>query len=95
MKIIRLDSKLGKELNFTSDKFMFFSYMFKDGNVIWISAIEAIEKGKGHFTKLLNAIWEKGWTVKIPVPFPNMEQILIKKGFQKTVDEDCEVWIKQ
>jgi hypothetical protein len=39
------------------------------------------QRRKGHFNRLLEQLWSCGFTVKVPNPLRNMEQILRKMGF--------------
>lgn len=105
-KIIKLDSDLGKELGFTSDKFDEFSYLStspgKDTEMaIYISMIESKNPGRGHFKTLVKNILERGWMVKVPTPLPRMEAVLKHMGFKRTVEysefmeESVEVYIKR
>jgi len=97
--IIKLDSELGRELGFTSDKFE--GWLWKNGNDIWISFIESKHKGRGDLSRLFETILEKGYTIKVPTPVDKMKLILIKKGFKKTTEFDertgklVEVWVKR
>ena len=103
--IIKVDSKTGKALGFTSDKFegdigpMVGSYLWKDGNRILVSLVTSVHPGQGNLSKLFATIESKGYRVAVPTPLGHMQQILEAKGFkphwEKTeVDESCEVWEK-
>jgi hypothetical protein len=98
--IIEVDSQFGKELGFTYDQFTRTSYLWKSGQTIYISAIEACERGKGNLRRLFQAIEAKGLTIKVPTPFRRMEEILRKQGFKHTVEDGpdmpgVEVWVKE
>lgn len=98
---IDLDSKLGKELGFTSGKFNGGSYLWQVDNYIYISFIHSKEEGKGNLSCLFNAILAKGYGIKVPTPFAKMELICKAKGFQKTkewfaaCEEYADVWVKE
>ena len=103
--VIELDTKAGKELGFTSDKFMegnrsqIGSYLWKKEGYIYISFIQSKEKGKGCLSKLFDTIL-KSYGIKVPTPSVLMETILIKKGFERTKEYseqhgNVEVWIKE
>ncbi len=57
-----------------------------------------MQPGKDNLTKLFNAIKSKGFGIAVPTPFAQMELILKKKGFRKTMKYDsatgeyCELW---
>ena len=98
--IINLDSKFGKKLGFTSDKFSPKSYLWKDKDRIIISVIESKEEGRGYFSELMNNIKAEGYTIAVPTPIGAMCEIVRKKGFKKTFEYskdfecDVEMWIK-
>ena len=81
---IDLDSRFGKEIGFTSNRFDCGSYLFKVGNYVYISFIHSKEQGKGYLSSLFDAIQNKGFGIKVPTPFAKMEAICVKKGFKKT-----------
>ena len=99
--IIQLNSPFAKELGFTSDKF-WNSWLWKTGDRITISMIWVRPRlqGKGYFTQLLKAIWDKGYEVAIPTSLGIMNGIVRKNGFQKTMVFDknfndyVELWVK-
>lgn len=97
--IINLDTPRGLELDFTSDKFM--GWLWKTDKYITISMIGSLQESQGNLSKLFNKILDKGYGIKVPSPFPKMEQILIKKGFKQTYEywkearEDIEIWVKE
>lgn len=93
------DSKAGKILGFTSDKFAGDSYLWGDDDRMWISFIVSIQQGKGHLSALFNSIEARGYYIAVPTPFAHMQQILKRKGFvlhyETTSDGDSvEVWHK-
>jgi len=96
--MIEVDSVSGKLFGFTSDKFDDFSYLWYDGDYIWISVIEVIHPDQGHFSELVKTIQKAGYGIKVPNPFPRMEAILQHYGFQKTIEYDTDgnpvdVWV--
>jgi len=91
--IIELNTPIANELGFTEDKF--FGYLWKRGDMIIISFIESRHPGKGNFSKLVNTILSKGFTVGVPTALRQMQAILISKGFTPYRDGDCRMWIKE
>ena len=97
--IINLDTPRGLEFDFTSDKFM--GWLWKTGEYITIGMIGSLNESQGNLSKLFNKILDKGYGIKVPSPFPKMEQILIKKGFKQTyeywkeVGKNIEIWVKE
>ena len=97
--MIGLDSKMGNQLGFTSDKFD--GWMWKNEDCIYISFIESKDEGKGNLSRLFDNIVEQGYTIKVPTPMGRMISILTKKGFKRTTEpadefgenETCEVWV--
>jgi len=97
--IIRVGTINGDSLGFTAALFMEDSYLWKKEGSIYVSLIESREKGTGALRSLFETLESKGFTIKVPTPFPRMLQILQKQGFTRTFEEfqpgDLgEVWIK-
>ena len=93
--IIKIDSPLGQELGFTSDKFSGDSYLWKDGDRIFISLIFSLKEGEGALSGLFDAIESKGCRIAVPTPLGKMQSILMKKGFVWHQEGGCEVWEKK
>ena len=94
---INPDSENGKIFGFTSE--LFEGYLWKKKNDIYISLIISKQEGKGNLKKLFNNILGQGFNVKVPTPFPRMQNIVSKLGFIKTFEQekdfgDIEVWCK-
>lgn len=81
MPIIELDSKIGKEFGFTSDKFD--GYLWQDNEVLLISFIESLQPHQGNLRKLFDTIEEKGFTIIVPTPSIRMEGICNMRGMEK------------
>lgn len=94
--IIKIDTEDGKVLGLTSDKFEAFSYLWKDGNKIFISMIQSVKEKRGDFKALVSKILSLNFTVLIPTPLGRMEYIVRKNGYIKTSHQTdigpCEVW---
>jgi len=97
--IIRLDTSRAREFGFTSDKFK--GWLWKVDKYIYISFITSKQPGRGHLSKLFDAILSKGYGIKVPTPSALMRAILMKKGimrrdeFDKRIKEVYEVWVKE
>ena len=94
---IDLDSKFGKKIGFTSDKFNS-SWLWKIDNYIYISMIISNKENKGYVTTLFNNILKEGYGVKVPTPFSKMVSICVKHGFKHIVEHGeegpCDIMIK-
>jgi hypothetical protein len=75
------DSKKGKELGFTKDKFS--GWLWEDGKYMWISFIESKQEHQGNLKTLFDKIEEKGYIIIVPTPFRRMELICEKRGMEK------------
>lgn len=84
-KPILLDSSLGKEFGFTSDKFEKMSYLFGRGDTIIIPFICSKEQDKGYFKSLVKSIVDSGYNICVTTPSVQMEEILVRWGWQKSI----------
>jgi hypothetical protein len=82
--LITLNSPEALELGFTLDKFESMSYLWKDGDYVWISFIASTEPGKGYLLDLFNKIQSLGLGIKVPTPFMRMSKICTKYGMTLT-----------
>jgi len=82
--ILKLDSKEGKKLGFTSNKFYPHSYLWIKGDTIFISFIASKKEGKGYFIRLLKKIEKVFSKIIVPTPTNRMTKILRKRGFVLT-----------
>jgi hypothetical protein len=78
---IGIDSKFGKSIGFTSDKFHSDSYLWVEGKTIIISFIESLRPGNGDFRRLIENI-RKEYAVEVPTPFLKMRSILERNGYK-------------
>ena len=98
-QIVNLGDPFADEIGFTADKFD--GYLWKIGQAVYISFIVSKQPGCGHLSVLFDALWERGYTIKVPTPFPTMKAILSEKGFQakreewEEIGESVEVWEKE
>jgi len=97
--IINVNTDRGKVFGFTSDKYVWTSYLWAKDNRITISFIETKEQGKGYLSELFNNIKKAGYQIAVPTPFPRMQNIIEKKGFKKILEKTelgdmVEIWIK-
>lgn len=81
---ITVDSELGKQIGFTSDKFSKNSYLFRDKSkrIVILSLIESLHEHQGNFLTLLQNITEKNYAMAVPCCVnKRLERILLKFGF--------------
>jgi len=96
--IIELDSREGKELGFTSDKFN--GYLWVKDDDIYVTVITSLHPNRGNFRKLLDTIERRGYNIKVPTPSNRMTKILRIRGFTKQpeyneqFEEMVEVWCR-
>jgi len=97
--IIDIDTRRGNKFGFTSDKFLSYSYLWKDGNRIIISLIGATKLRQGYLSTLVDNIRNKGFKVAIPTPSSMMVNFLKKNHFKETWEEteqgSLEMWIDE
>ena len=60
----------------------FRGYMAEQAGGIFISAIESIEQGKGHFSELISELKQKYAFIKVPTPSRRMVMICLHLGFK-------------
>jgi len=98
---IDLDSPVGKELGFTSDKFDGWLWFTPDKQGIYISFIVSKQPGQGNLLELLKAILESGRRILVPTPSGRMRNILRRQKFRaglewsEEVKEHFECWVKE
>jgi|GEM_PF-3326921 len=85
--VIDVDSEFAKEIGFTSDGFRDYSYLYKDGEVLWISLVVTIKKGA--FCEMMKNIEDLGLNFKIPTPSERMIEIGEGQGWMMREDENC------
>ena len=95
--IIELDSEVGREFGFTSDKFD--GWLGKQGNYIYVSFIISKQPNQGNFHNLIEAIHKHGFMIKVPTPFFRMKIWCKNHHFKRTIEEGepmgrVEVWVE-
>ena len=83
-------------INFTKERFTGDSYLWRNGDEVWISFIESKEPGKGYFSELVAAMEAHDFNVLVPTPLGKMTAILTHLGFipqaRDIHGESVEVW---
>lgn len=97
-KMVALDSRRGRDLGFTRERFHEGSYLFEADDAVYISFVWS--KERGHFRALCEAILGLGKAVKVPTPLAEMLAIVQRAGYRHTVEHDfvmgeVEVWVKE
>lgn len=91
-----LGNPIADELGFLTDHFS--GWMWRFGHVIYVCNVESLQPGQGHFSALLNNLWGRGYTVRVPTPLLAMTAILRHKRFRRKQEWDrglrmpVEVW---
>jgi len=72
------------------------SWLWRQGNIIFISMIIAVRPGQGDFSRLVKAIRADGFQVKVPLPSNQMREICQRWEFHPTQEDSeygpVEVW---
>jgi hypothetical protein len=64
----------------------FRGYLSIQDRTIWISSVFSLQKGKGHFSRMIRNIHKAGYQIKVPSPFPHMIEICKHLGFRETIE---------
>ena len=98
-KPIEIVSDFGTAIGFDAKSFHSSSYLWWDGERLWISAIKARNEGGGAFTRLVDMCQQFKIPLRVPTALEGMQEILTKWGWtQSTVphtnlpDEMVDVW---
>lgn len=71
------------EYGFTKD--LFSGWIAKIDNNIIISMIESKHPGRGDFSRFVQGLWDRGFTVQIPTPMGIMIDFVLGHGFTKSL----------
>lgn len=91
--LIEIGSEKANELGFSRK--LFEGYLWKIGDIIYISFIVSRRQNEGNLSMLFAKIEERGFRVAVPTPLGKMQSILQKKGFLPTHEGEHEVWMKK
>ena len=100
MKVLQPGSPAALWFGFKADEFAVDSYLWVQGNNVYVPFIASERPGEGNVTRLFKSINDRGFTVIVPIPFPKMEEILRHLGFEQGLDysfehqKHVEVWIR-
>ena len=90
----------GDELGFTEDLFSGWLELYEDSRV-YLHYIISRHKNEHNTQKLLESWIHRGYDVRVVLPRPIMQHILVKYGFEKSLEslpdhyeEQVEVWRK-
>lgn len=89
------DTRRGRKLGLTTDRFDKDSYLWIKGMVVMVSLIISLEKG--NLRRLFKQLWSLGYAIHVPTPVGKMPAILAHYGFSKHMVDDerfglVEVW---
>lgn len=98
--VVHPGDDVGRQLQFTAERFE--GYLFVRGEAVYISFILSRQRGAGHLRALFEAIWQRGYTVKVPTALPRMQAILAHWDFTQVQESDAEfgvdgidVWVRR
>ena len=84
--LIRVDSKKGKRLGLTSDRFTEDSYLWLEGDTLWLSLLISKKEHQGYVLNILNTARAKGYDIACRPVSVRMKMILSRFGFVITED---------
>ena len=70
--------RMARKWTFTAKRWTSFSYLFRDGDAVVLSAVQATHEGRGYLRDLIAGIEHAGLRVKVPCPLPHMEEIFLR-----------------
>lgn len=79
--LIRVDSEKGKQLGLTSDRFTEDSYLWLEGNTLWLSLLTGKKEHQGYVLNILNNAKAKGYDMACCPVSVRMQMILSRFGF--------------
>ena len=74
-------SEIGKQYGLTSERFTEDSYLWLEGNTLWISLLISKKEGNGYVRNIIDIAKSKGHTIKCMPVSARMVDILVKNGF--------------
>lgn len=84
--LIRVDSEKGKQLGLTSDRFTEDSYLWLEGNTLWLSLLTSKKEHQGYVLNILNNAKAAGYDMDCWPISVRMKMILSRFGFVITED---------
>lgn len=84
--LIRVDSEKGKQLGLTSDRFTEDSYLWLEGNTLWLSLLTSKKEHQGYVLNIMNNAKAAGYDMLCYPVSVRMEMILSRFGFVITED---------
>lgn len=85
--LIRVDSEKGKQLGLTSDRFTEDSYLWLEGDTLWLSQLISKKEHQGYVLNILKTAKAKGYDMLCLPVSERMKMILSRFGF--VILEDC------
>ena len=79
--LIRVDSKKGKQLGLTSDRFTEDSYLWLEGNMLHLSLLTSKKEHQGYVLNILNSAKAAGYDMLCYPISVRMKMILSRFGF--------------
>ena len=85
--LIRTDSEKGKLFGLTSDRFTDDSYLWLEGDTLWLSMLISLKEHRGYVLNILTKAKAKGYNIACCPVSERMKMILSRFGFE--IREDC------
>jgi hypothetical protein len=79
--LIRVDSEKGKQLGLTSDRFTEDSYLWLEGNTLWLSLLTSKKEHQGYVLNIMNNAKAAGYDMLCYSVSVRMNMILSRFGF--------------
>lgn len=92
--------RMARKWTFTSKRWQQGSYLFRKGDAVYLSFVNASHRGRGYLRDLIAGIEHAGLRVVVPNPLDHMRQILEHYGFVMhmepwpSMDCDVDVWTR-
>jgi hypothetical protein len=79
--LIRVDSEKGKQLGLTSDRFTEDSYLWLEGNTLWLSLLTSKKEHQGYVLNIMNNAKAAGYDMLSYPVSERLKMILSRFGF--------------
>jgi len=84
--------RMAKKWTFTAKRWEPISFLFRIGDEIVVSSVQATHEGRGYLRDLFAGIERAGLRVVVPSPLAHMTEILVHYGFECTEEYSVDIW---